>query len=89
MLVEASRVLEEGIVRSARDIDIGLIYGVGFPPFRGGLMFWADTLGAAKIVEKLKPYTELGKRFVPSKLLTELARDGRKFYDVNSRTTKP
>ncbi|MEX2172182.1 MAG: 3-hydroxyacyl-CoA dehydrogenase NAD-binding domain-containing protein [Pirellulales bacterium] len=89
MLVEAARVLEEGLVRHARDVDIGMIFGTGFPPFRGGLLFWADTVGAAKIVEMLKPYAALGKRFIPSELLTELARDQQKFYDLNRRTTKP
>ena len=89
MLVEASRVLEEGLVRHARDVDIGMIFGTGFPPFRGGLMFWADTLGAAKVIEMLKPYAALGKRFVPSELLTELARDQQKFYDLNRKPTKP
>ncbi len=42
--------LEDKIVRDVRDVDLGLIFGLGFPPFRGGLLFWADTLGAAKIV---------------------------------------
>ena len=82
MLVEASRVLQDGIARNARDIDIGLIFGTGFPPFRGGLMFWADTLGAAKVIEKLKPYAALGKRFEPSELLTDLAKNNQKFYDL-------
>ena len=47
MLVEATRVLEEKLVRDVRDVDLGLIFGIGFPPFRGGLLNWADTLGAA------------------------------------------
>ena len=45
MLTEASRVLMEGIVREPGDVDMGLILGIGFPPFRGGLLRWADTLG--------------------------------------------
>ncbi len=45
-----------------RDVDLGLIFGIGFPPFKGGLLFWADTLGAAKIVEMLKPHESLGPR---------------------------
>ena len=40
-----------------RDVDLGLIFGIGFPPFKGGLFFWADTLGAAPIVEKLEQST--------------------------------
>ena len=52
--------LEDKIVRDVRDVDLGLIFGLGFPPFKGGLLFWADTLGAAKILEMLKPLEPLG-----------------------------
>lgn len=80
MFLEATRVLEDGIVRDPRDIDLGLIFGLGFPPFKGGLMFWADTLGAATIVEMLKPFESLGNRMAPTKLLLEMAATGEKFY---------
>ncbi len=80
MLLEATRLLEDKIVDDPRDVDLGLIYGIGFPPFKGGLFFWADTLGAAKIVEQLKPYAELGKRYEPTDLLLEYAKTNRKFY---------
>jgi 3-hydroxyacyl-CoA dehydrogenase/enoyl-CoA hydratase/3-hydroxybutyryl-CoA epimerase/3-hydroxyacyl-CoA dehydrogenase/enoyl-CoA hydratase/3-hydroxybutyryl-CoA epimerase/enoyl-CoA isomerase len=80
MLLEATRVLQEKIVRDPRDVDLGLIFGLGFPPFRGGLLFWADTLGAAKIVEMLKPLEPLGERFKPTPLLLEMAAKGGKFY---------
>ena len=52
-------------MRDVRDVDLGVIFGLGFPPFRGGLLFWADTLGAAKIVELLKPFESLGPRLRP------------------------
>jgi 3-hydroxyacyl-CoA dehydrogenase/enoyl-CoA hydratase/3-hydroxybutyryl-CoA epimerase/3-hydroxyacyl-CoA dehydrogenase/enoyl-CoA hydratase/3-hydroxybutyryl-CoA epimerase/enoyl-CoA isomerase len=81
MLLEATRVLEDGLVRDARDVDLALIYGIGFPPFKGGLFFWADQLGAEKILDKLKPYAPLGKRFEPTKLLTKVAKSGGRFYD--------
>jgi len=81
MLVEATRVLEDGLVRDARDVDLALIFGIGFPPFRGGLLFWADQLGAAQIVETLQTYAPLGKRFEPTKMLTNLAQAKSKFYD--------
>ena len=55
-------------------------FGLGFPPFKGGLMFWADTLGAAKIVELLKPLEEVGDRMQPTGLLLEMAQRGHKFY---------
>ncbi len=83
IVVEATRVLQDNIVRDPRDIDLGLIFGIGFPPFKGGLMHWADSIGAAKIIEMLKPYEELGRRYQPTSLLTELAKDGLKFYDMH------
>ncbi len=81
IVVEATRVLEDGLVPDARDVDLALILGIGFPPFRGGLFFWADQLGPANIVEKLKPYAELGQRYEPTRLLTKLAQTNAKFYD--------
>jgi 3-hydroxyacyl-CoA dehydrogenase/enoyl-CoA hydratase/3-hydroxybutyryl-CoA epimerase/3-hydroxyacyl-CoA dehydrogenase/enoyl-CoA hydratase/3-hydroxybutyryl-CoA epimerase/enoyl-CoA isomerase len=80
MLLEATRALDDHIVRDPRDIDLGLIFGLGFPPFKGGLMFWADTLGAAKVVEMLKPLEYLGKRGQPTEHLLEMAKTGAKFY---------
>lgn len=82
MLLEVTRMLEEKKVRDPRDVDLGLIYGIGFPAFRGGLLFWADTLGAAKIVEMVKPLEHLGERMRPTPLLLELANSNRKFYDL-------
>ena len=80
MLLEATRMLEEKIVRDVRDVDLGLIFGLGFPPFKGGLLYWADTLGAAKIVEMLKPFEALGSRFQPTPMLRDMAASGRAFY---------
>ncbi len=80
MLLEATRLLEEGIVADVRDVDLGLIFGIGFPPFQGGLFFWADTLGAATIVEKLGQFKSLGERYKPTKMLNDLAQSGTKFY---------
>lgn len=81
MLLEATRILDDKIVRDVRDIDLGLIFGLGFPPFKGGLLFWADTLGAAKIVEMLKPLEYLGARAKPTARLLEMAENGAKFYE--------
>ncbi len=82
MLTEATRVLQEKLVRNPRDVDLGLIFGIGFPPFRGGLLFWADSLGAGKILEMLKPFEHLGTRYQPTELLRELAAANTKFYDL-------
>jgi 3-hydroxyacyl-CoA dehydrogenase/enoyl-CoA hydratase/3-hydroxybutyryl-CoA epimerase/3-hydroxyacyl-CoA dehydrogenase/enoyl-CoA hydratase/3-hydroxybutyryl-CoA epimerase/enoyl-CoA isomerase len=82
MVLEATRILEAKVVRNVRDVDLGLIFGTGFPPFRGGLLFWADTLGAAKIVELLKPLESLGPRAQSTPMLLEMAKSGKKFYDL-------
>lgn len=86
MLLEASRVLEEGIVREPADVDMGLILGIGFPPFRGGILRWADGLGAAEVVRRLEPLRALGRRFEPTETLIRQAGHGEKFYP-SPRTT--
>lgn len=79
MLLEATRTLEDNIVRDPRDIDLGLIFGIGFPPFKGGLMHWADTVGAGQLLEQLKPFEALGARMHPTETLTKLASTKGKF----------
>ena len=85
MLLEATRMLEDKIVRDVRDVDLGLIFGLGFPPFKGGLLYWADTLGPQKLLEMIKPLEQLGPRFAPTPMLMEMARAGRKFYSQAER----
>ncbi|MEQ8849402.1 3-hydroxyacyl-CoA dehydrogenase NAD-binding domain-containing protein [Botrimarina sp.] len=69
MLLEATRALEDSIVGDPRDVDLALILGIGFPPHRGGLFFWADTLGKQELLAKLEPLQPLGKRFEPTDML--------------------
>ncbi len=76
MLLEATRVLEEGIVAAPHHVDMGLILGIGFPPFRGGIFHWCDTAGASAILDRLGKYAALGKRFEP----TESIRSKRVFF---------
>ena len=80
MLVEATLAVEDGIVDDARDVDLALIMGVGFPPFLGGLFHWADAVGTALIVEKLDDLKHLGKRYEPTKMLLQHAKSGDRFY---------
>jgi 3-hydroxyacyl-CoA dehydrogenase/enoyl-CoA hydratase/3-hydroxybutyryl-CoA epimerase/3-hydroxyacyl-CoA dehydrogenase/enoyl-CoA hydratase/3-hydroxybutyryl-CoA epimerase/enoyl-CoA isomerase len=80
MLVEASRVLAERIVREPGDVDMGLILGIGFPTFRGGILRWADTLGLRQVLEKLRRYEALGPRFHPTEQMRRLAAEGKGFY---------
>lgn len=71
MVNEAARVLAEGIVRDPVDLDMGLILGIGFPPWRGGLLRWADATGLKNIVETLKKYAPLGARYAPPEPLLQ------------------
>ncbi len=82
MLVEASRVLEEKIVREPSDVDMGLILGIGFPAFHGGILRWAVTLGLDKVLDKLKRYEHLGPRFQATEQIQQLAKSGRGFYSA-------
>jgi 3-hydroxyacyl-CoA dehydrogenase/enoyl-CoA hydratase/3-hydroxybutyryl-CoA epimerase len=80
MINEAARCLEEGILRSARDGDIGAVMGLGFPPFRGGPFFWVDQVGADRVVADLERYAErFGPRFEPAAILRQKAEDGTTF----------
>ena len=83
MFLEATRVLEEGIVRDPRDIDLGLIFGLGFPPFKGGLMFWADQIGVNKIQKMLAPLEDLGGRFQTTELLNRIIVEKKTFYGIS------
>ena len=80
MLTEASRCLMEGIVRDPGELDMGLILGIGFPTFRGGLLRWADTLGLPRVLEMLKKYEHLGTRYQPTEQMRQLAASKRGFY---------
>ena len=82
MVNEAARCLEEGILRSARDGDIGAIFGMGFPPFTGGPFSYVDRVGADVIVDRLAQLAEThGDRYRPAAILSEYAAEGRKFRD--------
>jgi 3-hydroxyacyl-CoA dehydrogenase/enoyl-CoA hydratase/3-hydroxybutyryl-CoA epimerase len=82
MVNEAIRCLGEGILRSARDGDVGAVFGLGFPPFRGGPFRHADQLGARQLLDRLEALrARYGDRFEPAPLLVEHARSGRGFHD--------
>ena len=81
MLNEAVRCLEEGIIASARDGDIGAIFGIGFPPFLGGPFRYIDQLGAANLVAQLRNLeSRFGSRFTPAPLLIQMAEQQTTFY---------
>ena len=86
LINEGARILEEGIAQRASDIDVVWINGYGFPPYRGGPMHYADTVGPEKIHEQVCRYRDtLGNEFgywEPAPLLEKLAREGGKFAEL-------
>ncbi len=81
MLGETVRCMEEEIVTSPRDIDIGTIFGFGFPPFRGGILRAADTMGIGAVVRRLGEFEKrYGRRFAPPRKLLEMERKGERFF---------
>jgi 3-hydroxyacyl-CoA dehydrogenase len=80
LINEGAKILEEGIALRASDIDIVYIYGYGFPRYRGGPMFYADTVGLDKVYESVKRFHQVhGEFWTPSPLLERLAREGGRF----------
>jgi 3-hydroxyacyl-CoA dehydrogenase/enoyl-CoA hydratase/3-hydroxybutyryl-CoA epimerase len=83
MVAEASRCLDEGIARSPSELDLAMVMGTGFPPFRGGLLRYADAYGLTRIVDELDRFREkLGLRFGPPESLRDRARSGEPFYPL-------
>ena len=78
---ESCRCFGEGILRSARDGDVGAVFGLGFPPFRGGPFRFVDQVGAKEILGRLRELEkQLGPRFSPAPVLEEIARSGQTFH---------
>jgi 3-hydroxyacyl-CoA dehydrogenase/enoyl-CoA hydratase/3-hydroxybutyryl-CoA epimerase/enoyl-CoA isomerase len=74
MATEMARCLEEGIVGTPAEADLALLYGIGFPPFRGGVMRWLDTIGLEQFAAMAKQYSDLGKIYEPTEgMLAKLA----------------
>ncbi|HEY0154474.1 MAG TPA: fatty acid oxidation complex subunit alpha FadJ [Longimicrobium sp.] len=85
MVNEALRTLEEGVLRSARDGDVGAVLGIGFPPFRGGPFWYVDQTGAAAVLERMRALeAKHGHRFAPAALLVERAASGERFFPDES-----
>ena len=81
MLNETARSIEEGIIEDPNDIDIGVIFGFGFPPFRGGMLREADKQGVDYVTARLEDYAErYGDRLQPADLLRRMAARGEKFH---------
>jgi len=81
MATELARCLEEKIVGSPAEADMALVYGVGFPPFRGGLFKWIDTIGIDAFVAMSDKYKDLGKLYDATEAQREMAASGKKYYN--------
>jgi 3-hydroxyacyl-CoA dehydrogenase len=80
---EGAHILEEGIALRASDIDMVYLTGYGFPPYRGGPMFYADTVGLDKVLASIQQFQKgyKGDQWKPAPLLVKLAKEGRRFND--------
>jgi 3-hydroxyacyl-CoA dehydrogenase len=78
---EAALMMEEGVCDRPQDMDLAMIYGTGFPPYRGGILRYADKWGIKNVYEKLVDLERsYGPRFRPAHLLREMADTGKRFY---------
>jgi 3-hydroxyacyl-CoA dehydrogenase len=83
MINEGAKILEEGKAIRASDIDIVWINGYGWPVYRGGPMFYGDTIGLDKVLAKMVELQgQHGDDFKPSQLLEKLAAEGKRFQDL-------
>ena len=80
MANEAIRCLEEGIVASAAEADMALLYGLGFPPFRGGIFRYIETMGLANFVELADKYAHLGPIYQITDGVRQMAADGKSYF---------
>jgi 3-hydroxyacyl-CoA dehydrogenase len=79
---EGARILEEGYALRAVDIDIIYLYGYGFPAYRGGPMWYADTVGLPKVYERVREFErQHGYWWKPAALLQQLAEQGKTFTE--------
>jgi 3-hydroxyacyl-CoA dehydrogenase len=84
MINEGAKILEEGMAIRASDIDIVWINGYGWPIYRGGPMFYGDTVGLPKVLAAMQGFeAKFGADFKPAKLLEKLVAEGKRFQDIN------
>lgn len=82
MIIETVRCLEEGIIASPAEADMGLVYGIGFPPFRGGVFRYLDTMGVANFVALADKYAHLGGLYQVTDAMRELAANNGSYYQA-------
>ena len=78
---EAALIIEEGVCERPGDMDVAMVFGTGFPPYRGGVLRYADQWGIGRVVDKLAALQErYGQRFAPAGLLERMARQAKTFH---------
>lgn len=87
MCIESARCLEDNIVSSASEVDMGLVYGIGFPPFRGGALHHVDHMGLKNFCDKADELKHLGPLYHPTEKMREMAEQGQSFYSKQQATT--
>ena len=80
MCIEMARCLEEGIVETAAECDLSLIYGIGFPPFRGGVLQYMDSIGLKEFCAIADKYSRFGKLYEPTEGMRKMAENGDKYF---------
>lgn len=86
MVQEASLCLEENVVSDSRFVDLALVFGTGFPPFRGGILAWADAQGLPQVVEKMKALEKVSSiRYKPTKQLLDMAEKNHTFIPLDNK----
>ncbi|WP_430463012.1 fatty acid oxidation complex subunit alpha FadB [Thalassolituus sp. LLYu03] len=80
MCIEVARCIEEGIVETPNEADMGLIFGIGFPPFRGGACRYMDTVGMAEFVALCDKFADLGNLYKPTARMREMAANGESYF---------
>jgi 3-hydroxyacyl-CoA dehydrogenase/enoyl-CoA hydratase/3-hydroxybutyryl-CoA epimerase/enoyl-CoA isomerase len=80
MIIETVRCLDDGIVETPTEADMGLIMGIGFPPFRGGALKYADAIGMQTILDKCAKYAHLGKLYEPTESMKKMAAEGKLYF---------
>jgi 3-hydroxyacyl-CoA dehydrogenase/enoyl-CoA hydratase/3-hydroxybutyryl-CoA epimerase len=82
LINEAARCLEEHVVASAGEVDLAMVMGTGFPPFRGGPLRYADSMAVPKVAEELTRFAEsAGPHYAPCGLIRDMAKSGKRFYE--------
>ncbi|GAM54857.1 enoyl-CoA hydratase [Vibrio ishigakensis] len=87
MINEVVLCLEQNIVASPQEADMALVYGLGFPPFRGGVCRYLDSLGIDNYIQSCEQYQHLGALYQVPQLLKDMAASGKSFYSEQQVTS--